>query len=213
MVRENSIAIVGCGPGSPDQLTEAARLAIRRADVLVGTERLLAAHAAADQERIPVQSNIARVLDEIADRRERAKIAVLVTGDPGLCSLARPVLRRFGRESCEIFPGISAVQVAFARLGLEWLDARIVGAHARVPELSALDLAGHEAIAILGGHRDAQRWCAGVAADLGEAYTVVTCEDLTLEGECVRRVSPAELAAAALSTRTVILLLRKELLS
>jgi precorrin-6B methylase 1 len=95
------ILIVGCGPGSPDYLTPAARRAAEGADVLVGAAHLLELFPGARAERIAVTGEIDSLLDEVAARCILGRVAVLVTGDPGLYSLARPVLSRFGREMCE----------------------------------------------------------------------------------------------------------------
>ena len=43
------------------------------------------------------------------------RIAVLVTGDPGLASLASAVIEHFGFSFCRVLPGISS-----HRLGNEW---------------------------------------------------------------------------------------------
>ena len=86
------LTIVGCGPGSPDYLTEAGRRAIDSATVLVGSPHLLDTYAAPTQEQIPAGSDIDSVLESIASHREHDKIAILVSGDPGLCSLAKRFL-------------------------------------------------------------------------------------------------------------------------
>ena len=45
----------------------------------------------------------------IEQRTDCKNIAVLVTGDPGIFSLARLVIERFGREQCRVIPGISSI--------------------------------------------------------------------------------------------------------
>jgi len=65
-----------------------------------------------------VSAEIGEVLDHIDMRAYRQRIAVLVTGDPGLFSLAKPVIERFGRTRCRVIPGVSSVQTAFARIGV-----------------------------------------------------------------------------------------------
>ncbi len=127
------ITIVGCGPGALDHLPPVAHRAIAEADVLVGASRLLDLFPTMTAERIVVGANIPKLLDQMAPHVSQANIAVLVTGDPGVCSLAQPVIQRFGRENCRVIPGISSVQVAFARLGLDWFGARLLSAHARIP--------------------------------------------------------------------------------
>ena len=110
------IVIVGCGPGSPDYLTAAAIRAVQEAEILVGARRLLELFHDHPGERIIMEAHTEKVLAAIADRPDK-KMAVLVTGDPGLASLARPILKRFGRNRCRVIPGVSSLQAAFARLG------------------------------------------------------------------------------------------------
>lgn len=210
--KPHKLTIVGCGPGSSDYLTEAGRRAIGGATVLVGSPRLLDLYATASQERICVGSDVEGVLEAIASRRKHGKVVVLVSGDPGLCSLAQPVLRRFGRDACEVLPGISSVQLAFARLGLDWLDARIVSAHKNIPDLIPEDLAGSSNVAILAGHRESQGWIADMVESLGRERTLVVCEDLSMQTERIRRVPVGEFRRLDLSTRTVVLLMREEAL-
>jgi len=215
-VEGRKIAIVGCGPGSIEYLTAAGLRIIRNAEVLVGTARLLDLFADGAQERIDVGADIGQALSEIAARWPKRRVAVLVTGDPGLCSLARPVLRHFGRQACDVIPGISSVQMLFARLGLDWLDARILSAHDRLPAVSPGDLAGrdelNDKIAILAGGQESLRWIADLAEALGGGHAVYVGEDLTLESEQVRRLSPGDLRRLEASTRTVVLLIKESLL-
>jgi cobalt-precorrin-7 (C5)-methyltransferase len=208
LAEEKSIVIVGCGPGGEACLTAGARRAVAGADVLVGAGRLLELFPDHPGERLPLGADIEKVLEEIAGRLSRGKVAVLVTGDPGLCSLARPVLRRFGRESCTVIPGISSLQVAFARLGLDWMDARIVDAHGREPDIDPVLLARESKIAVLAGRPEALRWIAGFIKGAGVRYAIYVCEDLTLAGEKVREVKERDLETLEISSRSIVLLIK-----
>ncbi len=208
---EAQIVIAGCGPGSPGFLTREATEAVAGAEVLVGASHLLALFPEADAERVRVGADIPSLLDLIDTRKEK-RIVVLVSGDTGISSLARPVVERFGRERCRLIPGISSVQVAFARLGLEWSDARILSAHGRTPGLDAKDLAGWRKIAVLAGDPRGSAWAADLLDSLGPDFTAFACEDLTLPGERVRTVEAAALRGGAFSSRTIILLLHKGVL-
>lgn len=206
------ITIVGCGPGSLSYLTPAAREVIEGAEVLVGAQRLLDLFPQVKAERIPVGINIQEVLEKIGQRRD-LRIAVLVTGDPGLSSLARPVIRHLGRRNCRIIPGISSVQTAFARIGLDWLGARIIDAHGQNPSLSIQELidSGVEKIAILGGRKAILNWLAEETRCLAADFLLMICEDLTLDSEQVRTVRPEELPHLELSSRSIFLVIRKGL--
>jgi cobalt-precorrin-7 (C5)-methyltransferase len=208
--QSHKLTIVGCGPGSPDYLTEAGRRAIANATVLVGSPSLLDRYATPTHQQIRFGSDIESVIEAIASRCENEKITILVSGDPGLCSLARPVIRRFGRDTFEVLPGISSVQLAFARLGLDWLDTRIVSAHNCIPDLTPADLAASGNIAILAGHRQSQGWIADLADAFGNERFLVVCEDLSLQSEKIHRVSVSAFRQLRISTRSVVLLLKED---
>lgn len=207
------ILIIGCGPGGADFLTDTARQAAASAAVLFGAPRLLELFPHAKAEKVAWEAH-AQGLDRIEQlRREGKQVGVLVSGDPGLFSLAQTLVRRFGREQCRIIPAVSSVQVAFARMGLEWSGAKIVSAHGRTPDVTPPQLQTCDKIAILAGTAEALAWAAQTAAALAATHEAIVCENLTLAGERIRRASPAEIAAAGTSSLAIVLLLRKELLA
>jgi cobalt-precorrin-7 (C5)-methyltransferase len=207
VMKKKKIIIVGCGPGAESYITPAAREAAQKADVLIVSRRLQELFPEIVAERIDSGTDIEGTLDTIASRRDAGRqVVVLTTGDPGIASLAQPVIRRFGRENCEVIPGISSIQAAFARLGLDWQDARIVSAHSSDPEVTAADLRKVEKIAILGGRPGALRWAAALIPELGEDRRVFLCEELTLPGEKIREVRAGELTTLPVSTRAIIII-------
>lgn len=211
-VSPRKITIIGCGPGSPDYLTQAARKAVKEARSLFGASRLLDLFPESTAPRIPVGRDVEGALAEIAARYEEGGIAVLVTGDPGLCSLAQPVLRRFGIESCEVIPAVSSVQVAFARLGMDWSDAQILSAHDRNPDVDAKGLDRCAKIAVLAGREESLPWVAGLLRGLGKGRRVFCCENLTLPDERIQEFSPSDVERLSASSRTIILIIRSDIL-
>jgi cobalt-precorrin-7 (C5)-methyltransferase len=212
-IEKRKIIIVGCGPGGIDYITPAARAAAAKADVFIVSRRLKDLFPEVAAERIDSGTDVAGILDTMASRRDDGRqVVLLATGDPGLFSLAKPVIGRFGRENCEVIPGISSIQIAFARLGLDWQDARIISAHAGDPEATAADLYDAGKIAVLGGRDAALTWIAGLLRELGSGRCVFLCEDLTLPGEKIREVRAEELTALPVSTRAIVLIIRGELL-
>lgn len=191
---EDKIVIAGCGPGSADYLTPLVCAAAAHADVLVGANRLLALFPAFAGIRLPVGADTGQLLDKIAGHVEaRKRVVVLVTGDPGICSLARPVIQRFGADRCRVIPGISAVQAAFAGLALDWTGARIVNAHAETPALSAKDLARENTIAVVGGNARTWPWVLALADALSRTHALNLCSEMGLPGESIRPLEPQEI--------------------
>lgn len=208
---DRPITIVGCGPGGPDYLTDAARQAVDKAQLLVGASRLLALFPEAKGEQIAVGADIAAALKVMDTHIGQTPIVVLVTGDPGLHSLARPVVRHFGRALCRIIPAVSSVQAAFAAAGLDWMDSRILSAHGALPEVNTQNLLPVDKVAVLAGSSAALQWIGELAVKIAPRRILV-CEELTLPEETITEVQANELMGLEASPRTVVLLVRPEML-
>ncbi|WP_005038288.1 precorrin-6y C5,15-methyltransferase (decarboxylating) subunit CbiE [Holophaga foetida] len=198
------LLIVGCGPGDPDLITPAARRAALEAEVLAGTPRLLELFPEAPGERLPYAGGLEPFLDALESRMGQKRISVLVTGDPGVASLAGTLRRRFGKDACRVIPGISSVQLAFSEVGLDWLDARILRAHGEVPEWDPAWAVHSGPFAILAGSDEAAAFAAKLAAHL-DREAVWRCERLGLPGQRIDRMEPAALARAGCDSLSVLI--------
>lgn len=127
------ITVVGMGPGSPDYLAPVAREAVERADILVGSAGRLALFAGHPGRKIDFHPPD-KALAEIEALARTGNIAVLVSGDPGLYSFLPAIRRAVPGVEIKVVPGISSVQVLFARLGLDWSDVAFVSLHGRGTE-------------------------------------------------------------------------------
>lgn len=208
------IWILGCGPGHPDWVTPLVRSRMEAADVLVGASRLLGLAENPGAERVPLGADHEAALCVVAEAREAGKrVAVLVSGDPGVYSLAGRVVERFGVEACEGVPGISAVQVACARLGCSWTEARILSAHGRVPVESAEGLSACPLILILGGGREGAGWILQTLRERAGTHAAWIGRDLTLPEEHAAWLDPesleADLTDELARPRTILALVRR----
>lgn len=208
-VTSHAITVVGCGPGSRACLTQEAIEAVAASEVLIGARRLLDLFPDTRAELIALQGSAVEVNAAIAARPGR-RIAVLVSGDPGVASLARLLVRDHGRDACRIVPGLSSVQVAFARIGADWTSARIISAHAVLPIPAVEMLKAEAAIAVLLGASGAGEWVATLAERLGSQYRLWIAEDLTLPGESVREVTPADLRALTGAALRIAILIARQ---
>jgi precorrin-6y C5,15-methyltransferase (decarboxylating) CbiE subunit len=126
---------VGCGPGGREYLTVQAGLAVQKAELLCGPQFLLDLFPGAKTQRVVVGADAWQVVDLVGSKIEAYRVVLLVTGDPGLHSLAQPVIRLLGRDRVQIVPGISSTQLAFAHLALPWEQARFFSLHGVREEL------------------------------------------------------------------------------
>lgn len=132
------LVVVGIGPGSPEYMIPAAQKEIATADVVVGGRRALDTLASEWQQKIPITGKLDDLQTELERLSEHLHVAVLVSGDPGYYSLLSWLKRTFPDVVIEVIPGLSSVQVAFARLAETWQDADWLSFHGRTPNDSEL---------------------------------------------------------------------------
>lgn len=132
------IIVAGIGPGHPDYIVPAAKLAIERAEVLVGGRRALEQFGHERQRQMAISRDIPAVMEFIRLHLEEQDVVVMASGDPGYFSILDALRREFPVEQIHVIPGISAMQMAFSRLALPWHGARLLSFHGRVPQEAEL---------------------------------------------------------------------------
>ncbi len=158
----NKIYIVGAGPGDPDLITVKGQQLLHQADVIVYTDSLIPLTMLRDikptAEVIPsADKTLAEILAILHDRHQAGKCVVrLHDGDPclyGAIGEQMQGLLQAGIEF-EIVPGVSAYQLAAARLRVELTVPELVqtviltrmSGRTKVPPTEALSgLAAHQA--------------------------------------------------------------------
>ena len=139
---EFKIIVVGIGPGAKEYIVPKALTAIENAKVLVGGSRALADFAQAKQKTFAIKADIDAVMNFIKAELKQNDVVVMVSGDPGYYSLLSSLRRNFPIEKIEVIPGLSSIQIAFAKIALPWQDASLLSFHGRIP--SDDDLVYHE---------------------------------------------------------------------
>ncbi len=138
---EHRIIVAGIGPGNPAYMVPEAVQAIEKAKVLVGGRRALTQFAASEtgqQKTMAIGGDIPAVMAFIAENLAQQDVVVMVSGDPGYYSLLDALRRSFSHKCIQVIPGISSLQLAFARLALPWHEAELLSFHGRVPADSKL---------------------------------------------------------------------------
>lgn len=125
--------MAGIGPGAKEYVVPAAMNAINNAKVLVGGSRALKDFAHDGQETFAIKADIKAVMDFIREHLMENDVVVLVSGDPGYYSLLVALRRNFSLDRLSVIPGLSSMQVAFAKIALPWQNASLLSFHGRVP--------------------------------------------------------------------------------
>ncbi|MHB1127817.1 MAG: precorrin-6y C5,15-methyltransferase (decarboxylating) subunit CbiE [Bacillota bacterium] len=128
------VKVIGIGPGALEYLIPLASTAIKEAEVLVGGPRALEAFGGRGKDQFRITADLESVVHFIKASCAEKKVAVLVSGDPGMFSMLDFLKKHFSPDELEVIPGISPVQLMFARLGRPWYDARVLSVHGRPVE-------------------------------------------------------------------------------
>ena len=139
---EFKIIVVGIGPGAKEYVVPLAIDTIDKAKVLVGGKRALSEFSHEGQMTFAIKADIKAVMDFIAENLKSSDVVVMVSGDPGYYSLLSALRRNFSLDKIKVIPGLSSVQVAFAKIALPWQEASLLSFHGRIP--SEEELIYHE---------------------------------------------------------------------
>lgn len=127
--------VIGVLDNGSAGLSEVALAHLRRADVVIGGARtlaLLAHELRPDALRLDLTGRLAAVPGWVREAREAQRhCVVLATGDPLCHGIAPYLAQHLCVSALDILPNLSTLQLACARIGLAWQDARIVSVHAR----------------------------------------------------------------------------------
>ncbi len=210
---ENKITIVGCGPGSKKYLTGYALQQINNADVLIGSRRLLSLFSDSDADTYILNNNYKLLITRIVSLRKSKRVVVLVSGDPGFFSYGKLILNKVGIENCEVIPGISSVQLAFARIGRSWNDACFMSLHGRTGRLASVikKIKENDKVAVLTDNSNNVRVIARRLLEEGlKDRKIFVCENLSLENERIREFDVTSILKIRVRDLNVIIILDED---
>ena len=209
----NKITIVGCGPGSKKYITGYAKQRIKKAEVIIGSRRLLELFSDVEAEKFTINKNYKLLITRITSLSRSNNVVVLVSGDPGFFSYAKLIIDKVGVENCEVIPGISSVQLAFASIGKTWNDACFVSMHGRKAEISTLvkKVKGHSKVAVLTDKTNNLKLIANGLLNEGlKDRKIYICENLSLDKQRIRKFDVFSVQKARIRGLNVIIILGNE---
>ncbi len=139
MERTNRVKVIGMEgcrlPGNLGQL-------LSGCVAVFSSKRLLEAAQQATRDMEPSPSllpitPLSELIDSLKKNIEKGDCAVLASGDPLFFGIGRKLVSTFGRQRLQFHPALSAVQMACARFGIPWDDARIMSLHGRRDNLAS----------------------------------------------------------------------------
>ena len=202
------VTLVGVGLGNPSTLTAGAAAALKQADGLIGSRRLL--------EECPLPQSVPRKFStksaeivEILKKQSWQNPCVLYSGDTGFYSGARTLVPLLEADHIpfQVLPGISSLQYFAARLGRSWQEWSVVSAHGLNCDPVGEILAAHgkPVFFLTSGAEGAGSLCERLTqAGLGH-LTATVGQSLSYPQEQIISDSVSRLAGHAFAPLTVLL--------
>ncbi|HRW65651.1 MAG TPA: precorrin-6y C5,15-methyltransferase (decarboxylating) subunit CbiE, partial [Candidatus Competibacter sp.] len=126
--------VIGVHDDGAAGLTAHAQELLRAADLVIGAPhqlRVVASLLPEQTERRDANGRVTIVAAWVEEALSIGRrVVVLATGDPLYFGIAAGLIAALGRERVHVVPTLSSVQLAAARLGLPWHDAKLVSVHA-----------------------------------------------------------------------------------
>jgi len=143
------IDVVGLGMAEAPPTDPVARQALAAADVVIGSERQLAAVDTPQAVRLPYPSPFSE-LTELLSRYADSRVCLLASGDPLWHGVGGWALAQLPSERLRFHPAPSSVQVACARAGRRVDTIETVSVHGRPLERLRARLHANRSYALLG---------------------------------------------------------------
>lgn len=229
MQAQNKIYVIGIGYRP---LEKKAGDILLNAKVILTSDRLFEVFKRYDEygtvkDRIKVINKVPETIAFIKDRishPESQPLVLLASGDPLFFGIGRKMSEEFGKDVLEIFPDLSSIQQAFARINEPWDDAFLMSLHGgpdptkrrrlpyEVEDLPRL-LEQYAKIAILTDKQNNPRVIAQVLQSAirnpNSTITMHVCERLGYLDEKITKGTPEEIAGMFFPEPNVVIVMKQ----
>ncbi|MFO0910914.1 MAG: precorrin-6y C5,15-methyltransferase (decarboxylating) subunit CbiE [Isosphaeraceae bacterium] len=204
------LVIIGIGDDGLAGLTESARAQVMAADVILGAPSTLALVAQATGRKIPLDADMPRALSQVRAALEQKRPVLVSGGDPLFYGVARYLCDRLGKESFEVVPHVSSMQLAFARVKESWEDAYLTSLSGR-PLTAVIDrIRTAEKVGLFTSDDQTPDRVARALLDRGiDYFRVYVCENLGSPDERVTQGELPEIVGQMFDPLNVMILVRK----
>ncbi len=120
---EPKIHVIGVGSDGLAGLTVRARELLTAADLVLGSEHTLNRLPELKAQRVRLGPDLQEAVRVLEGNLGRQRLVVVASGDPLFYGVARYLCDRLGKEHFEVFPHVSSMQLAFARIKESWEEA------------------------------------------------------------------------------------------
>jgi len=199
---------------SGDQLSTEYVAHLRRCYAVVVSRRHELLLTDISARRIPI-APVSNMVNAVADALEQGNVAILASGDPLFFGIGRTMIARFGPGRVQIFPALSAMQLACASFKVPWDDLTMMSLHGRDPVSLAGRILPHPKVMLFTDHRNSPDQIAAQLLHVLDEYgdnsriqkiRIRVAENLGLDNEKLTMGSLADIAAGSFGPLNMMLI-------
>lgn len=203
---QNAVKVIGIGDNGAESLLPLYQQWVEESELLVGGERHLGFFPEYQGETLQIKGGLGALVTKIAESGK--KTVVLASGDPLFYGIGSYLAKKL---PVEIYPGISSIQQAFAKMGESWQDAAFLSVHGRSMKGLAQKIDGRSKVCLL---TDAENDPAAIARYLLSfgmtEYEAFVAENIGGTEERTRWMTLEEMADTECSSLNVVILKRQQ---
>lgn len=197
-----SIKMIGIGDEGKVSLLPMYEKWIDESEVLIGGKRQLSFFPEYKGEKIVIDSGLSSLAERL--QSETRNVVIIASGDPLFYGIGSYLSSKI---DLDIYPYLSSVQLAFAKMRERWQDAYFTSVHGRSMKGLAQRIDGKEKIAILTDLENSPNKIAQYLLSFGIIeYQAFVGENLGGENERCRWFSLEEMKDAEFSPLNVVIL-------
>jgi precorrin-6B C5,15-methyltransferase / cobalt-precorrin-6B C5,C15-methyltransferase len=197
-----AIKLIGIGADGKASLPRLYERWIYESELLVGGERHLAFFPDYQGETLTIRGGLSQLVERL--RHETKRTVIVASGDPMFYGIGSYLSSKL---PIEVYPTVSSVQWAFAKMGEKWQDAEFISIHGRSMKGLAQRIDGCEKVAILTDEANSPNAIAKYLLSYGMTeYRAFVGENLGSQDERCRFFELEEMAAAEFSPLNVVIL-------
>ncbi|EZP77432.1 precorrin-6y C5,15-methyltransferase subunit CbiE [Parageobacillus genomosp. 1] len=196
------IKLIGIGADGKASLPRLYERWIYESELLVGGERHLAFFPDYQGETLTIRGGLSQLVEQL--RHETKRTVMVASGDPMFYGIGSYLSSKL---PIEVYPTVSSVQWAFAKMGEKWQDAEFISVHGRSMKGLAQRIDGCEKVALLTDETNSPNAIAKYLLSYGMTeYRAFVGENLGGQDERCRFFELEEMADAEFSPLNVVIL-------
>lgn len=198
------IHIIGVGPEEKCWVPPKSAEIVNQCDLLIGNSRMRNLFPECKNKKYLLTGTILQTIELLKSNLHYPVIGILVSGDPGYFGILPLIREELPEAEIQIWPGVSSLQLLFAKAGLTWHNASFIDLEGQ--DISVLPRAIFNPLAVLLGPEITAQQVAQLFLERGQNPEISIGFSLGRTNEYFETMNAVKLARSTRKLSNVILL-------